>query len=206
MNSYQYSTFNRMVEPDYDGHKPISELKQLGSFGIGTFHALDGELVVNAHKFYHCRNGKTQQVNEDVPIAWAWLCNFNDPQRSVSSISFDGMAEVIKGHGFSVVKDLVGITISGIFKVLKLTSTPKQDKPYPTIAQVIDQTKNYFFTEIAGTAVGCYVPNDLANIQKPGLHLHFINSEEIIGGHILDFYTDKASIKLEKTKHLQLEL
>lgn len=195
-----------MLEPNYDGEMPLLKLKTAGDFGIGTFHALEGELVVNKGNFYHCIDGKANMARDDSLIAWASFYDFGNPISYCSGISFDSTELFILQNGFCQSNGFVGITIKGIFKVLKLTSTPKQKKPYPTIDEVIRQCKNYYFSAIKGTAVGCYIPKALSTIQKPGIHLHFISEDESIGGHVLDFYTEISEIHLERISKLLLEI
>jgi len=42
---FQTSTIDALLEGVYDGEITYRELKQHGDFGIGTFNALDGEMV-----------------------------------------------------------------------------------------------------------------------------------------------------------------
>lgn len=43
---FQVSSFTALLNANYDGWVTLGELRKHGDFGIGTFHALDGELVV----------------------------------------------------------------------------------------------------------------------------------------------------------------
>jgi hypothetical protein len=42
---YQTSAIDALLAGDYDGQITLIELKKHGDFGLGTFEALDGELV-----------------------------------------------------------------------------------------------------------------------------------------------------------------
>lgn len=203
--AYQYSTFNLMVESQYDGEKPIIELKPR-ECGIGTFHALEGELVINQGKFYHCTEGKACLAKDDEKISWGVLHDFQSPHNYKVEIDFDSIEEFLTHNTLFTQNDFISISISGLFKTLKITSTPKQEKPYPTIEQVIAQSQSYYHTMIAGTAIGYFVPMALSTVQKMGLHLHFISEDESIGGHVLDFYTESSDLKIEKIKDILLEI
>ena len=195
-----------MIGPDYDGDLSAIRLKNKGAYGIGTLHALDGELVVNDKKLHHCRNGKAHTLSGNEKIAWASLHDFVNPEECTSDISYDTMEKFILEKELSETRDFVGIVVKGLFSVLKLTSTPKQKKPYPSIADVIRKSHSYYFSSIPGIAVGYYVPNTMSMIQNPGIHLHFISDDEKIGGHVLDFYAESAKIILEKISKIELEL
>src|SRR5512137_1292807 len=43
---YQVSTIDALMQGVFDGVEPVAELKKHGDFGIGTFDALDGEMIV----------------------------------------------------------------------------------------------------------------------------------------------------------------
>ncbi|NJN82186.1 MAG: acetolactate decarboxylase [Caldilineaceae bacterium] len=43
---FQTSTLSALSAGDFDGELTIGELKQHGDFGLGTFNALDGEMMV----------------------------------------------------------------------------------------------------------------------------------------------------------------
>lgn len=43
---YQVSTLDSLMQGVYDGELMLEELLQRGDFGIGTFDALDGEMVI----------------------------------------------------------------------------------------------------------------------------------------------------------------
>ena len=52
---YQTSTINALLEGVYDGDITFHELKEHGDFGLGTFHALDGEMVALDGNFYQIK-------------------------------------------------------------------------------------------------------------------------------------------------------
>ncbi len=52
---YQVSTLSALLEGVYDGETTFAELKPHGDFGIGTFNALDGEMI--------CVDGHTYQAS-----------------------------------------------------------------------------------------------------------------------------------------------
>jgi hypothetical protein len=43
---FQVSTINALLEGVYDGDTTVEDLLRHGDFGVGTFDALDGEMVV----------------------------------------------------------------------------------------------------------------------------------------------------------------
>ena len=43
---YQVSTIDALMQGVFDGVQPVGEIRKHGDFGIGTFDALDGEMIV----------------------------------------------------------------------------------------------------------------------------------------------------------------
>jgi hypothetical protein len=53
---YQVSTIDALMQGVYDGTQPFDEVKRHGDFGIGTFDALDGEMVAVDNRYYQVRS------------------------------------------------------------------------------------------------------------------------------------------------------
>ena len=52
---FQNSTINALLEGVYDGSMTYGELRQHGDFGLGTFNALDGEMIAFDGDFYQIK-------------------------------------------------------------------------------------------------------------------------------------------------------
>jgi acetolactate decarboxylase len=65
---YQYSTLQALLEGVYDGDLECGELLKQGNFGIGTFNALDGEMIVLDGKCYQARVDGTIR---NAPNGWS---------------------------------------------------------------------------------------------------------------------------------------
>ena len=53
---YQTSTMLSLVEGLYDGNVAYRDVMRHGDFGVGTFNALDGEMVALDGKYFHLRD------------------------------------------------------------------------------------------------------------------------------------------------------
>ena len=53
---FQNSTINALLEGVYDGSMTYGELRRHGDFGLGTFNALDGEMVAFDGEFYQIKS------------------------------------------------------------------------------------------------------------------------------------------------------
>src|SRR5512136_305055 len=52
---YQVSTIDALMLGVFDGVQPVGEVRRRGDFGIGTFGALDGEMIVLDGSVYHAK-------------------------------------------------------------------------------------------------------------------------------------------------------
>jgi acetolactate decarboxylase len=60
---YQSSTINALLEGVYDGDMTCGQLRRHGDFGIGTFNALDGEMIGFDGHFWQIRgDGRVHPV------------------------------------------------------------------------------------------------------------------------------------------------
>ena len=60
---YQVSTIDALMQGAYEGVQPVSEIRKHGDFGIGTFDALDGEMIVLDGTVYQAKaDGKIYPV------------------------------------------------------------------------------------------------------------------------------------------------
>lgn len=63
---YQTSTMSALLGAVYDGEKSMSQLLEHGDFGIGTFDALDGEMIIVDGVVRHFRaEGHVEEVASD---------------------------------------------------------------------------------------------------------------------------------------------
>ena len=61
----QISTLDAVLAGAYDGEMTIGELKKMGDAGIGTFHALDGEMTVWEGEVYQVTADGKVGIAED---------------------------------------------------------------------------------------------------------------------------------------------
>ena len=53
---FQNSTINALLEGIYDGSMTYGELRRHGDFGLGTFNALDGEMIAFDGQYYQVKS------------------------------------------------------------------------------------------------------------------------------------------------------
>ncbi|WP_255414018.1 acetolactate decarboxylase [Corynebacterium sp. 13CS0277] len=205
---FQNSLMTALLDGIYDGEMTVSELLGHGNFGLGTFDALDGEMVIIDGTCYQLRGDGTARVADlqqrspfavatnfvprivrDAPPGWA---------RKDLSAFIDGMMPS-KNYMYA-------LRITGTFSMVKVRTVTKQQRPYRPMADAIGDDAEHVFTNIDGVVAGFRTPIYEKGISVPGCHVHFIDAGRTRGGHILDFVLDEGVIELCPGTDLKLRL
>ena len=186
---YQVSTIDALMQGVYDGVQPIGELKKHGDFGIGTFDALEGEMIVLDGKVYQAKaDGRVYTVMDNATTPFATVTHFNrDFSETIGrpmnfSVFSADMSDRLPSQNM-----IYAVRMHGTFPQMKVRAIPAQQKPYPTLTDAAKNQSVYTFADSTGTVVGLYTPGFFKGLNVAGYHLHFLSDDRHIGGHILDF-------------------
>ena len=205
----QVSTLDAVLAGAYDGEMTVGELKKMGDAGIGTFHALDGEMTVWEGTVYQITVDGKVKVAED---------GGKTPFASVTWFDRDIRIELPSGTTFKTLATLIdrGIPSPNIFYVfilegkfdyVKTRSVPAQKKPYPPLVEVTKTQSEFEFRNVEGTMVGLRFPPFAQGLNLPGYHIHFLTADRTGGGHLLDFTLgEEAAVYLDATARFNLIL
>jgi acetolactate decarboxylase len=205
---YQYSIIDALMAGVYDGHLTVGELKRQGNLGLGTFNALDGEMVVLDGKVYQVTvDGKVIQAPDSAKTPFAAVTFFT-PNMFISLKKATNFAELTKLIDKALpTKNLIyALKIEGRFSRIKVRSVPRQTRPYPPLALAVEQQKVFTLTDVEGSMVGCRCPSFLKNVNVPGYHFHFLTKDRQAGGHVLDCALENLTIEVDPTCRLSLVL
>ena len=184
---FQVSTSTALVEGVYGGVVTIAELKQHGSFGLGTFDGLDGEmLALDGHFYQVLGDGTVREARNDARVPFAVVTEFRaerefiidrvesfdeltaqlDSRRNTGNLFF---AARIDGHFAHIRTRALCKTVSGVSLVEATAHQPE-----------------FALTDVSGTAVGFWTPLYARTINVAGWHFHFVTDDRTGGGHVLD--------------------
>ncbi|RZN38400.1 MAG: acetolactate decarboxylase [Methanophagales archaeon ANME-1-THS] len=183
----QVSTIDALLNGLYDGVLPYGELKRSGTFGIGTFEALDGEMVALDGNFYHVKADGAVYKLENAGMNYTQFQDYLDGTMRAKNI-------------FHAVK------LEGAFYSVKTRSVPRQEKPYPPLVEVTANQTIFEFNEVRGTIIGFYCPDYLDGLKVPGYHLHFITEDRTAGGHVLEFRVKDAQLSVDYSSQIRIIL
>jgi len=196
----QVGTFHDLSAGAFDGRMPCRRLGSYGNFGLGTFHALDGEMIVSDGKIYQAKSdGKVYLPNGSMPVPFAELVSFAPRVK----LMFKG------GENYAALEDQIdravpdrdifcAIRVRGRFSKMKLRSVPPQVKPYPRLVEATNRQPVFQFDGVSGTMVGFRSPLYAGEITVPGYHFHFISDDGNSGGHVLEFAIESAAAEIEE--------
>ncbi|MFC1691060.1 acetolactate decarboxylase [Nanoarchaeota archaeon] len=205
---FQVSTINALLEGIYDGDITLQELNTKGNMGIGTYDALDGEMILIDNVFYKVRSDgtvQTPELTEKTPFAAVTFFEVDLEVLLEGSVNFSVLEENIDEE-LPTTNIPYAILITGNFSYVKTRAPPKQDKPYPPLAEALKDQPIFEFNDQPGTIVGFRLPEYVNGINVPGYHLHFITEDRTSGGHILEFTINDPVVNIDYSSGFEIEL
>ncbi|MCT9821183.1 acetolactate decarboxylase [Microbacterium sp. W1N] len=205
---FQTSLMSALLDGVYDDDMTVAELLGHGSFGIGTFNALDGEMVVLGGVAYQLRgDGSVTTPPLDAQSPYAVVTNF------VPSLSSPLPADSSRAEVAAFIDSLAAspnymyaLRITGRFSRLTTRTVVRQEKPYRPMTEATDEDAVVTFDDVVGTVVGFRTPLYEQGIGVPGCHAHFVDDARTRGGHLLDFTLAEGTVELCVCTDLQLRL
>jgi acetolactate decarboxylase len=186
---YQVSTIDALMQGVFDGIQPVGELKQHGDFGIGTFDALDGEMIVLDGTVYQAKaDGHIYRTMDSLTIPFATVTYFDSDLTVITSDPMNLTTFVTAMADQLPTRNMIyAVRMHGTFPYVKVRSIPAQERPYPTLTVAAGNQSVYTYTDTTGTVVGFYTPSFFTGLNVAGYHLHYLSDDLRCGGHILDF-------------------
>jgi acetolactate decarboxylase len=205
---FQTSTVQALLGGAFDGDVTLDEVLEHGNLGLGTLNGLDGELIV--------LEGEVWKANLD--------CTLARPPRS-SLTPYAVVTEFTPGEALELTGPLAGtdleqwllergritdrpdaIRIDGRFESVHVRSVPKQESPYPSLADAISHQHIAELQDVSGTMVGFRFPDPLDGIELTGFHLHFVTDDRALGGHVLSYVALEGTLLIDEAGDLHVEL
>jgi len=205
---YQVSTIDALLQGVYDGVLPFENLEQQGDFGIGTVDKLDGEMLALDGNYYQIKSdGIAYPISEDMTTPFATV-TFFEADKSFKLQGPVNLTEFEQKLDSNLPSEnlFYAVKVEGNFSYLKARSVPKQEKPYPKLAQAVSKQSIFEFKNVNGTLVGFKTPEFAKGVNVPGYHIHFITENKSAGGHVLDFELENGKVSFDTTNSFFMEL
>ncbi len=205
---YQTSTMTALLGAVYDGETTMAQLLEHGDFGIGTFDALDGELIVLDGVARQFRDeGQAAEVDLDSKTPFACV-TFFEPEKTVSIDHF------LSKHEFEQLVDrMVGndnlfaaVRVTGTFEDMETRTVFRQFDPYPPMLDVVKRQPTQKLGVAHGVLMGFRTPEYMQGISVAGYHLHFLTSDNQLGGHVTNYRVLNALVEVATMSDIEIAL
>ena len=203
---YQAAPIQSLSAGVYDGFVSFAALKKHGDIGLGTFNALDGEMIFLDSVFYQVkRDGKVLPVSDSALTPFAAVTFFDEDLR-LEAVTADSLADLsgIIDRKLPTKNLFYAIRIDGMFECVKVRSVPAQAKPYPPLADAVKGQTVFEYKNVSGTLIGFRSPLFAEKINVPGCHFHFLSADRNAGGHVLNLRGKGLAVLVDQCSSLTL--
>lgn len=204
---FQVSTSNALVQGVFSGTATVGELLRRGDFGLGTFAALDGEMIiVDGQCFRATAEGAVSVADDDREVPFAAVTRFvPDIIGEVDAdVDFDALTGRIDRLRPSQ-NLFVGIRVDGVFDDLTMRAICRA-QPGQGLVEASRHQSEFGASGIRGALVGFWSPEYSKSVSVPGYHLHFISYDRALGGHVLGLRGSRLTVSLHTESDLHLAL
>lgn len=204
---YQIGTLAELSAGGYDGLIALDELLDHGDFGLGTFDALDGEMVILDGTIYRIpASGQADKPDGDATTPFAVVTSwdadahlsFPDPM-SCADFQASIDAEIDTDAPYA-------IKVTGHFALLLTRSPGRQEPPYAPLDDVLQNQIVFELPDAEATITGFRLPEYMAGANATGYHFHAITADERAGGHVLDCQTASVTVELDRLDSWYVQL
>src|ERR687893_279424 len=144
---FQTSTIEALLDGNYEGDVTFAELEEHGDFGLGTFDALDGEMICLDGEFYRVRaDGRAYAVERGARTPFA-VVTFFEPDLLLPLTDLEDFASLCAYLDREVGDRAVchAVRVDGHFEYVKTRSVPRQNKPFPPLVEVVENQPTFEF-------------------------------------------------------------
>lgn len=202
---FQVSTIEALLHGAYDGDVTVAELTGRGDLGLGTFNALDGELVLADGIVYRAaEDGSVQPAAPTLRSPFAVVTSFQPGAELYVGVAQD--VDALLGQLAPPSPTCTAVRIDGRFERVHLRSVGPQHYPYPPLADVLAGQREFEESDVGGVVVGFCFPAHNGRLNLPGRHLHFLSSDRSRGGHVLSCRLAEGTVRVDHEAEIEVEL
>ena len=205
---YQASTVNALLEGVLDGEMTYGELRRHGDFGLGTFNALDGEMVAFDGEFWQIKSdGRAYPVSDDQKFPFATVMFFEpNHEETLDGLMDLAALEARIDMATPSANLFTAVRVDGVFRSVRTRVVVRQSKPYPSLLDVAANQTEFDLTDVEGTLVGFRFPDFAAGLNLPGYHLHILTRDRTAGGHVQALELMRGRLAVDDTSSFHIEL
>lgn len=206
---FQTGTIRSLLQGVYDGDQSIAELGNHGDYGLGTFDAVDGELIAVDGVYYRADvNVILTKVPGHTKTPFAVVTQFQPLIKlDFSHIDCLQALESEIARRFISKNIMYAVEVRGRFADMDLRSEACQLQPYQPLAETLPKLQSvYQRNDIAGVMVGLWFPEHMSALNVAGFHFHFVDADRTLGGHVLDMRLLQGQARIQPIHDFAMHL
>jgi acetolactate decarboxylase len=212
LKMYQVSTLQALLLGHTRKVSTVGDLRRMGSTGLGTFVAVDGEMIfIDGHCFRATDDGSAVEMPDETGTPFACVCNLKGNRKfelgsyaNVDDLKAELNNRIEEDFGLN---SMHIVRIDGEFDLVDARSEMPYVAVHMTLKDMLATTQKAFkFENISGSLVCVYYPDYMDGINAAGWHFHFISDDRKLGGHVFDVKMKRGSVLLDKISMIELKL
>ena len=202
---YQSTPLAYLQAGNYNTSITVEQFKSIGNFGIGIFDGFDGEAVLLNGIVYKINGtGKVVIPPDQTKMLFGSCLLFDVEKRfTMRNVpSYTDFQQSLQNY-FSTNLHIRAIQVEGTFSSIRVSCNEKQTPPYKPLNEASRNAKEYTWKNTRGTLVGFWTPPTVPDaVMSAGFHLQFVSEDKTMGGHVVDFQSDKLTILFKQIRRL----
>ncbi|RMZ91676.1 hypothetical protein DV736_g1090, partial [Chaetothyriales sp. CBS 134916] len=205
---YQYSLVNALMAGVSDSGITVEQLIAKGNQGLGTFVRMDGELLLYDGTVYQLQaEGKIRVADATDQIPYAVATRFEAQHTLQTTLatkeSVDAELEKVDDHAANL---FMSYRLEGKFGRLKCRTVKGQEHEGQSLAELGKRQYVTEYQDIEGTIIGFRAPAAWQGFFVAGEHMHFIDKDRRLGGHVLEFSDANVHMGAATMNNVHIEL
>ncbi|MCP4176654.1 MAG: acetolactate decarboxylase [bacterium] len=205
---YQAGTITALLKGLYQPTITVKQATDNADIGLGCGVGLGEITFVNGKCFVADPYGKVKQLTGNDGLAFFTGVKFS-PEiiYSVKDILTVKQLEANIDKHLKSKNIFYAIKITGEYNVVFARSEDVDTPPYtPLLGWMKNHQHKFSYKNIKGTLVGFKCPSLIKGIGVVGYHIHFLSSDNKLGGHVLGVNIKSAKIEIQPINDLKLIL
>lgn len=205
---YQYSLLNALMSGVCESGVPVHKYKKTGNQGFGTFTRMDGELIFLDDKVYQLRaHGNVTEAGPDAQIPFGLSTTFVSQNTVTTTLTTkDDIEKELNKFNDHATNLYMSYRIQGRFSYIKYRTVCGQEYKGQPLSELADKQFVDECKDIEVTIVGLRTPENWQGFGVAGEHLHFIDKDRKVGGHILELKGEDVEMQMAVVSHVHVEL
>lgn len=205
---YQYSLLSALMSGVSTTGVPVSTFVKKGNQGLGTFTLMDGELLSLDGTIYQLQSeGRVRIAEPTDQIPFGVTTNFVPEATKTVDLedknAIDRELDSFSPHSANL---FITYRIQGTFSHIKARTVKGQEYPGQPLTELGKKQFVDSYTNIKATVIGFRSPKSWQGFAVAGEHLHFIDSERKVGGHVLELKAKGVEINMAIASNIHIEL